>query len=416
LTTRIAILHYAGPPGIGGVEAIMSAHAIALAAHGYPVRIIAGSGGTLPAPIETHIQPLFSSTHPDILTVKAALDRGEVPPAFAALRDQLTDELAAALSGCAVCIAHNVPTLHKNLPLTAALHTLHQQRAFKLVAWCHDFAWTNPLYAAELHDGYPWNLLRQVWAGAHYVTISAQRRDEMSHMMDLPEEQIHIIGGGLDLARFLRLTPVATQLVARLSLFAADGLLLLPARITRRKNIALALHILAALRAESERDWRLLITGAPGPHNPANAEYLRELLALRDQLQLENSAHFLYTCGDDPAVPLLLDDETVASLYAVADGLLFTSTQEGFGIPILEAGAAGVVIACADIPALRELAGDDALYFDPADSNPDAIARDLLRAFAASPHYRLRVRVRQQYGWDSIISNQIQPLLEDADV
>ncbi|MDX2140286.1 MAG: glycosyltransferase [Chloroflexota bacterium] len=416
MVKRIALLHYAGPPGIGGVEAIISAHATALSAHGYPVRIIAGNGGTLTAPIETHIQPLFSSTHPDILTVKSALDRGEVPPAFAALHDQLTNELAAALSDCDVCIAHNVPTLHKNLPLTAALHTLHQQRAFKLIAWCHDFAWMNPLYAADLHDGYPWNLLRQPWAGAHYVTISEQRRDEMSQMMDLPAEQIHIIGGGLDLARFLRLTPLATQIVARLSLFAADGLLLLPARITRRKNIALALHILAALRAQSSRDWRLLVTGAPGPHNPANAEYLRELLVLRDRLQLEGSAHFLYTCGDDSAVPLLLEDEDVASLYAVADGLLFTSTQEGFGIPILEAGAAGVMIACADIPALRELAGDDALYFDPVQGNPDAIARDMLRAFGASPRYRLRVRVRQQYGWDAVIRNQIQPLLEDTDV
>lgn len=415
MTRRIAILHYAGPPGIGGVEAIMSAHATALSTQGYPVRIIAGSGGTLPAPIETHIQPLFSSTYPEVLTIKAALDRGEVPPAFAVLRDQVMDRLATALDGCGVCIVHNVPTLHKNLPLTAALHALHQQRAFKLIAWCHDFAWTNPLYAAELHNGYPWDLLRQAWAGVRYVTISEQRRNEMSQMMDLPAEQIAIIGGGVDLARFLRLTPLATQLVSRLALFQAGGLLLLPARITRRKNIALALHILAAMRAQSGRDWRLLVTGAPGPHNPANAEYLRELLALRDQLNLEGSAHFLYTCGDDPAVPLLLDDEDIASLYAVADGLLFTSTQEGFGIPILEAGAAGVMIACADIPALRELAGDDALYFDPVQGEPDTIARDILRVFGATPQYRLRLRVRQRYGWDSIIRNQMLPLLEDTD-
>jgi len=35
--------------------------------------------------------------------------------------------------------------------------------------------------------------------------------------------------------------------------------------------------------------------------------------------------------------PLLLDDATVANLYQIADALFFPSTQEGFGIPIIEA-------------------------------------------------------------------------------
>ncbi len=41
---RVAILHYAAPPGIGGVESTMGAHARLLADHGYPVKIIAGRG------------------------------------------------------------------------------------------------------------------------------------------------------------------------------------------------------------------------------------------------------------------------------------------------------------------------------------------------------------------------------------
>jgi glycosyltransferase involved in cell wall biosynthesis len=46
-------------------------------------------------------------------------------------------------------------------------------------------------------------------------------------------------------------------------------------------------------------------------------------------------------------------------------------------MPVLEAMAAGIPTACADIPPLREVAGDTALFFDPLDD--DAIAHALDR-------------------------------------
>ena len=85
--------------------------------------------------------------------------------AFHALVADLRRELAAALEGCDVCLAHNVATLHKNLALTAALHDLAEPAASALVAWCHDFAWTDPLYLPALHAGWPWDLLRTAWPG-----------------------------------------------------------------------------------------------------------------------------------------------------------------------------------------------------------------------------------------------------------
>jgi glycosyltransferase involved in cell wall biosynthesis len=69
-------------------------------------------------------------------------------------------------------------------------------------------------------------------------------------------------------------------LARRLDLLRADLLLLLPARITRRKNIEFALEVLASLRREGGQDARLLVTGPPGPHNPGNLAYLEQLLQL----------------------------------------------------------------------------------------------------------------------------------------
>src|SRR5262249_11833205 len=54
-------------------------------------------------------------------------------------------------------------------------------------------------------------------------------------------------------------------------------------------------------------------------------------------------------------------------LFAGADLFAFPSRHEGFGIPVLEAMAQGAPVVCADIPALREVAGDAAVFVAPDD-------------------------------------------------
>jgi glycosyltransferase involved in cell wall biosynthesis len=61
--------------------------------------------------------------------------------------------------------------------------------------------------------------------------------------------------------------------------------------------------------------------------------------------------------------------EQLYELYRGALGFIYPSTFEGFGMPVLEAMAAGVPVACSDIPPLREIAGSTVHFFDPASDN-----------------------------------------------
>ena len=58
--------------------------------------------------------------------------------------------------------------------------------------------------------------------------------------------------------------------------------------------------------------------------------------------------------------------EELYELFLGARGFIYPSTFEGFGMPVLEAMAASVPVACSDIPPLREIAGTTVHYFDPA--------------------------------------------------
>ncbi len=67
----------------------------------------------------------------------------------------------------------------------------------------------------------------------------------------------------------------------------------------------------------------------------------------------------------------------VGALLAGALALVHASTCESFGLPLVEALAAGIPIACSDAPFAHTIVGGDALFFDPSD--PTGIAAQLTR-------------------------------------
>jgi glycosyltransferase involved in cell wall biosynthesis len=97
-----------------------------------------------------------------------------------------------------------------------------------------------------------------------------------------------------------------------------------------------------------------------------------------------------------------LSDAEVEGLWAIADAFVFPSLYEGFGLPVLEAMARGVPVACSNASSLPEVAGDAALLFDPRDEAAIADALQRLLGDAALAE-RLRVaggeRVRQ-FTWE----------------
>jgi glycosyltransferase involved in cell wall biosynthesis len=240
------------------------------------------------------------------------------------------------------------------------------------------------------------------------VTISDFRREELAELMNIEAERIWVIPNGVDESRFLKLEAFTSRLVEQLDLLNAQPILLLPVRITPRKNIELALEVLARMR-ETHPAARLIVTGPLGPHNPANVNYFEKLLSLRESLSLVGSAFFLAELTQD-----YLPDEVISDFYKLADALILPSREEGFGIPVLESGLAGIPAFCADIPPLRDLGSGYASYFSP-DDDPRVLASRILDVLTSSPLFRFRVHVRSEYSWREIFRKQIDELLRKVD-
>ena len=78
-------------------------------------------------------------------------------------------------------------------------------------------------------------------------------------------------------------------------------------------------------------------------------------------------------------------DQELVSLYRNAIALMMPSLMEGFGLPALEAMANGCLVLASDIPSLKEVCGDAAIYFDP-DSVYD-IAEKMKEAYSDNTYY-----------------------------
>jgi mannosylglucosylglycerate synthase len=392
------------------VESVITHHARLMCADGHSVRLIAARGESLTEEIPLFPLPLSGSQHPRVLAVKEQLDRGKVTQDFESLRDEIAEQLQTALSDIDILIAHNVCSLNKNLALTAALHQLYtsaSQKLPRLILWHHDLAWTTPRYLSELHDGYPWNLLKTAWPNATQVTVSDMRRDELVDLMKIDKSEIEVVPNGVDVNTFFKLEEQTQRYIKQLGLLEANPLFLLPVRITPRKNIELAFHVLAHLHKHYP-NAQLIVTGPLGPHNSANVTYFDKLKTLRQELGLSASAHFLAELTDE-----YIPDSVVFDFYRLADALFLPSLEEGFGIPILEAGLAAIPIFCSDIPPLHKLGGDNVIYFSP-NEEPEKVCNLIVENIAGNSVLAMKANVRSNYTWDSIYTAKIAPLLHHS--
>jgi glycosyltransferase involved in cell wall biosynthesis len=201
----------------------------------------------------------------------------------------------------------------------------------------------------------PWRFF--LWAAAHrarrIIAVSEATRADLLRFYRIPAERIHVVHHGVDPA------------LLGLRRDRLERFVLCVSTLHPHKNIERLIHAYA----REKRDYKLTLAGMRGFHADAIDRLIDEL-GLRDQITLSG----------------WIARADLYDLYDRAWACVYPSTFEGFGMPALEAMAAGAPLLCSDIPPLREVAAKCALYFNPLDENELAqgltriVSDDVLRA------------------------------------
>ena len=214
------------------------------------------------------------------------------------------------------------------------------------------------------------------WAARHAERIIVPSRDTRDDVRALPgvaAERVAVIAEGVE-PRFVPLDPAdVAPVLARLAL--ARPYVLAVGNLQPRKNLARLLEAWAALVGANAAGEHVLVLA--GGVRGRRTDVARMVSALRLQGRVQITGY--------------VADADLPALYCGATVFVCPSLHEGFGLPVLEAMAAGTPVACSRATALPETAGDAAAYFDPLDT--DDIAATLI---ALLDHPEMRERLRQR--------------------
>jgi glycosyltransferase involved in cell wall biosynthesis len=217
----------------------------------------------------------------------------------------------------------------------------------------------------------------------HVIAISRYTSLRIQERLGIDERNITVIHNGVDraFARFAEVDPTPQLLKYGLG---RRRYVLFVGSIEPRKNIRTLLQAWSKVQDRFSRDIVLAIVGAKGSET---------VFAQRQPIVVPDRTRLL---GYVP-------DADLPALYSGALAFLYPSMDEGFGLPVIEAMAAGTPVITSSAGAIPEVAGDAALLVDPL--SPAEIAA-ALTTLIESPALQQRMRERgvlraRQFDWNS---------------
>ena len=223
-----------------------------------------------------------------------------------------------------------------------------------------------------------WDLL--LWASAkrshRLITVSQSTHDDLVRYYRLESD---IIPHGVD-----------PQYFAIGEHRRPEKILLCVSTLHPHKNHLRLIRAFAKFR-QTHADFQLVLAGVRGLA-------VKEIEAEIAALGLTNAVRIT---GWIPQSELL-------DLYARAAGMVYPSTFEGFGMPVIEAMAAQVPLACSNIEPLHSLAQGRAIEFDPG--SDEAITQALVRLVDSPPPAAPALERARQFSWEQTARQTLEGL------
>jgi glycosyltransferase involved in cell wall biosynthesis len=192
------------------------------------------------------------------------------------------------------------------------------------------------------------------------IAISEQTKSDLINYYHTPAEKIRVCYQSCNAAFFAAGDiPAATLERVRMQYQLPPEYYLSVGSIIERKNLLAvceAIHI-----NRSHIDIPLVVIGTGGAYKQQVMDYVK-------QKDLSKLIIFLSDTPAACASATFKDATDFPAIYRMAKMMVYPSLFEGFGIPILEAMAAGIPVVTSNTSCMPETGGNAALYINPLDS------------------------------------------------
>lgn len=370
------------------------------------VKVLAGAGEQFTDKFPIEINSILSSRNIRVQDAHKNCLNGNIEPLMK-LTDKIYNFLHSSLKNFDAIIAHNIISMNFNLALTMAMHRLAETCPIKVISWNHDSPYFYKNYSSHL-DNEPWKILKVFNPKIHYVAISHARKKRFQRLFNLKDE-ISVIPNGIDPLDFFKLHQNTVEIIKENSLFNADLIFVQPSRLIPRKNIELSIKVLRAIH-DKGINAKLILTGTRDPHGALEKRYYSDLKNFAHNLKVEKNLIVLESYTLKTPQKIIPYQIFIRDFYLLADVLFMPSLDEGFGLPLLEAGMIKLPVICSNITPFKEIDSDNICYFN-LDDTPERIANKALSFLEKIPTHKMFRKVIKNYVWDTIYESHIYPLL-----
>jgi glycosyltransferase involved in cell wall biosynthesis len=233
-------------------------------------------------------------------------------------------------------------------------------------------------------------------------------------LLNIKTSQIKIIPNGLDISDFLNIKEATKKFLHAIDLKKIAKMILVPARILPRKNLQRTIEIIKKL-TEKEPDLTAVIAGSPDDANDISTAYYGKLKTQVSHLNIEDNIIFLHEISQALEMGEEENRQIVHDLFLLCNMVMLMSSDEGFGLPLLEAGIIRKPLVLSDLEVFHEVAGDNAIFIsniEPAEDAAEKILDNL--QICAGKTQKMFHKVINNYTWESIWENYIKDIFEQT--